>query len=147
MGDFLAEAGVGFREILAQGRLADAIDQLAEEGVEVLVVRAGMQLVGTVSAREIITAQARAGTAASHAPAIQAIMTPDPATIDVAAEYTQGLKRLGETNPFFIILTNGERIAGVVSGQKLALALCRLLQDELNALNHYLADLHEAGMD
>lgn len=147
MGDFLAEAGVGFREVQAQGRLADAIGQLAQDGVAVLVVRAGMRLAGTVAAREIIAVLARCGAVELDTVAIEACMTPNPATIDAAAGYAQGLERIAHSNAPFLILTSGERIAGVASSRKLAIAICRLLQTELNTMNHYLADLHEAGLD
>ena len=121
--------------------------QLAQDGVAVLVVRAGMRLAGTVAAREIIAVLARCGAVELDTVAIEACMTPNPATIDAAAGYAQGLERIAHSNAPFLILTSGERIAGVASSRKLAIAICRLLQTELNTMNHYLADLHEAGLD
>lgn len=147
MGDFLAEARVEFKEIQAQGSVQAAIDLLAHGDVRVLVVRHGDRLAGTVSAREILGAMTQLGAGDPAAVSVHSIMMPHRGPVDVSDHYRQGLDRLENADQPFLLLMDGARLAGVVCAFKLAFAVYRRLQSELDTLNRYLSDLHEAGRD
>lgn len=147
IGDLLAVNRTGFQEIQASRSLADAIDLMAAEGVRTLLVTTGGRPVGIVSATEILDGLSRSHRSDAGDLPVGSIMNPNPGQIDVDAAYRSGLDLLESAGLGYLTVMSGDQVAGVLSGLDLAIAFSRLLDAELDNMNRYLTDLHEAGLD
>ncbi len=147
IGELLPDAGAAYRRIDRRQRLSDALAVMREQGVRHLLVVSGGRSVGLLSCREVLEGLLRGDPREPSPVPLDALGLRDPCRAGVDDDLALAARRLEASGASALVATDGERVAGVIPADALALALARTLENELDALNDYLSDLHDAGID
>ncbi len=146
IGEILEECREPYSEIADDANLLDGIRSMSREGVRLLVVRGDRGIVGLVTGADIVNGLGAGVTEGTVTSAIGSLAAA-PVTIDRKAGCREGLALLVRGAPGFLTVMDGDALVDVVSGLQLARYYAALLETELDTLNHYLADLHDAVRD
>jgi CBS domain-containing protein len=144
--EMLEQCREPYSEIAYDAGLLDAIRLMSRKGVRLLVVRGNLGIVGLVTGTEIVKGLGAGVTEGAMSSAVGSLAVA-PIVIDRKAGCREGLSLLARAASGFLTIMDGDAMVDVISGLQLARRYAALLETELDTLNHYLADLHDALRD
>lgn len=145
--DVLADCRVDFQEIQEHRSIRDALDLMGREGVGVLLVRVGDRVSGLFSHRELFEWMTGHGSTDLSLTALRSAMNRDTGRVELTDSCCVAVDRLIKNGLHYLTVVESGHVVGVLSGQAFLGAYTRLLESELDHLNRYLQDLHDAGLD
>lgn len=146
IGEMLGECRESYSEIADDADLIDAIRLIRREDVRLLVVVGDGGILGLVTGADIVNRLGAGVTEDAMTSAVGSLAVA-PLSIQQKAGCRDGLALLERDASEFLTVMDGDTLVGVVSGFQLARRYAALLETELDTLNHYLADLHDALRD
>ena len=134
-------------KIESQRSVDDAIDKLQKSRSGVLIVVEHDEPVGMISASDLLMACLRDRTGGADTLLLKDVMTTDMITAGIDDEIPTTLNMMLKTGIKYLPVTDDSGIIGILGLQDLMQYRLSALEQEVNDLKDYIADLHDAGLD
>lgn len=145
--DVLADCRVDFQEIQERRSIQDVLNLMGREGIDVVVVRDGDHLSGLFSHRELFGWIADNGSTDLSSTALSLTMNRNMGRVKLTDSCCVAVNQVIEGGSSYLTVVDSGQVVGILSAQAFLGAYTRLLESELDHLNRYLQDLHDAGLD
>jgi CBS domain-containing protein len=127
--------------------VTEAIDKMAEELVEAVVVTGEARPVGIFSGPDLLRLYQKEKPEAIHRAALKEAMTERFILAAPGDEIRQVMVKMLEGEIRHLVVFSGDAILGQLPLCDIVKKMFEILEGEIRHLNDYIADLHEAGTD
>ncbi|MCF8080872.1 MAG: CBS domain-containing protein [Desulfobacterales bacterium] len=147
IGELLTGKARKFLILSLECPVAEAVERMAQEGVEAAVVADAGRPVGMFSGQDLLRLLQTKTTEAPQRTALGEAMSDQFVVASSEEEIRPVMAKMLDGGIRHLVVASGDAVLGQLPLCEIVKKMFDVLDSELRHLNDYIADLHEAGMD